>query len=158
MPINLSLILQYYHPFKAEEYRRTSRAIRAIGRDCIKKRIQLIESGEQVPNDILTHILQVASTYVALWVHNSSRMVMHINMDCTLFSNKSECGYWRAGWWLCHILYCWSRNNIELAHFCSCAYAPPPKYLGEVIFILTVLYIHQIHVSYLFIHAGYSQK
>ena len=53
-------VLQYLHPFKAAEYRETSRAIRAIGRDCIKKRIQLIKRGEQAPNDILTHILQGA--------------------------------------------------------------------------------------------------
>ncbi len=31
-----------------------------IGRECIKKRIEMVESGAEVPNDILTHILQVA--------------------------------------------------------------------------------------------------
>ena len=36
------------------------RALRLIGRDCIKKRIHVVESGERVPNDILTHILQMA--------------------------------------------------------------------------------------------------
>lgn len=54
------LFMQYYHPFEAAEYRKVSRSLRAIGRDCIKKRIQMIESGERVPNDILTHILQLA--------------------------------------------------------------------------------------------------
>ena len=51
--------MQYYHPFEAALYRRTSRSLRAIGRDCIKRRIQMIENGEKVPNDILTHILQL---------------------------------------------------------------------------------------------------
>ena len=60
--------MQYLHPLKAAEYRETSRAIRAIGRDCIKKRIQLIERGEQAPNDILTHILQGACKYFQLIV------------------------------------------------------------------------------------------
>ena len=41
-------------------YKQTARALRMIGRDCIKKRIEMVESGAEVPNDILTHILQVA--------------------------------------------------------------------------------------------------
>ena len=53
--------LQYLHPLEAEGYRETVRAIRAIGRDCIQKRIRTIKSGEQPPNDILSHILQVVS-------------------------------------------------------------------------------------------------
>ena len=53
--------LQYLHPLEAEGYRETARAIRAIGRDCIQKRIRTIKSGEQPPNDILSHILQVVS-------------------------------------------------------------------------------------------------
>ena len=51
--------LQFLHPLEAEGYRETVRAIRTIGRDCIQKRIRTIESGEQPPNDILSHILQV---------------------------------------------------------------------------------------------------
>ncbi len=54
------LPLQYIHPLEAEAYRETVRAIRIIGRDCIKKRIAMVESGEEVPNDILTHILGLA--------------------------------------------------------------------------------------------------
>ena len=50
---------QYLHPFEAVKYRQAAKDIRAIGRDCIKRRIKMIESGEQVPNDILTHILQI---------------------------------------------------------------------------------------------------
>lgn len=53
---------QYLHPYEAEGYREVIRALRMIGRDCIKTRIQMVETGEQVPNDILTHILQMAST------------------------------------------------------------------------------------------------
>ena len=57
------------HPFKAEGYRETVRAIRIIGRDCIMKRIKMIESGAEVPNDILTHILQLACKLIA-YCHN----------------------------------------------------------------------------------------
>ena len=53
--------LQFLHPVMAEGYRETVRAIRTIGRDCIQKRIRTIESGEQPPNDILSHILKVVS-------------------------------------------------------------------------------------------------
>ena len=49
----------YLHPLEAEGYRETVRAIRTIGRDCIQKRVRTIKSGEQPPNDILSHILQV---------------------------------------------------------------------------------------------------
>ena len=49
------------HPFEAEDNREAMRALRKIGRDCIKKRIEMVKSGEQVPNDILTQILQMAS-------------------------------------------------------------------------------------------------
>ncbi|XP_064388742.1 cholesterol 24-hydroxylase-like [Halichondria panicea] len=57
-----SPFFQYIHPFEAEAYRETVRAIRTIGRDCIKKRIAMVERGVEVPNDILTHILGLAST------------------------------------------------------------------------------------------------
>ena len=39
------------------------RSIRAIGRDCIKNRIQMIHNGEVLPNDILTLILQIAGEW-----------------------------------------------------------------------------------------------
>ena len=45
------------------------RAIRIIGRDCIIKRIKVIESGAEVPNDTLTHIVQVACKLSSM--HNS---------------------------------------------------------------------------------------
>ena len=53
--------VQYLHPLAAEGYRETVRALRAIGRDCIQKRIRTIKSGEQPPHDILSHILKVIS-------------------------------------------------------------------------------------------------
>lgn len=53
---------RFFHPLEAAKYRQASRDIRALGRDCIKKRIQLIESGASAPNDILTHILQVIAS------------------------------------------------------------------------------------------------
>ena len=52
--------LQYIHPFEAEGYRETVRAIRMMGRDCIIKRIKMVEDGEKAPNDILAHILHLA--------------------------------------------------------------------------------------------------
>ncbi len=58
-----SLSPQYIHPFEAEAYRETVRAIRTIGRDCIKKRIAMVERGVEVPNDILTHILGLACEF-----------------------------------------------------------------------------------------------
>ena len=53
-------ILQYLNPLEAESYRETARAIRMIGKDCIQKRIKAIESGEEIPNDILSLILRTA--------------------------------------------------------------------------------------------------
>ena len=58
-PVIIPLQYMYLHPLEAEGYRETVRAIRTIGRDCIQKRVRTIKSGEQPPNDILSHILQV---------------------------------------------------------------------------------------------------
>ena len=49
------------HPFKTKLYRESVKAIRMIGRECIQKRINAIENGEQVPNDILTQIIRITS-------------------------------------------------------------------------------------------------
>eukprot|EP00731_Ephydatia_muelleri_P020161 Em0012g986a len=46
------------HPQEAEMYHEAILAMRRIGRDCIEKRIKAVTSGEEVPNDILTQILQ----------------------------------------------------------------------------------------------------
>ncbi|KAL5496578.1 hypothetical protein EMCRGX_G012887 [Ephydatia muelleri] len=54
-------MIQYLHPFEAKGYRKAVRALRTIGKECIVKRIKALDSGEEVPNDILTHILKVAS-------------------------------------------------------------------------------------------------
>lgn len=59
-------LAQYLHPLEAKEYREVIRALRLIGEDCIKKRIHMVESGEPAPNDILTHILQIACEYVTI--------------------------------------------------------------------------------------------
>ena len=56
----LTSYVKYVHPFEVEGYREVMRALRMIGKDCIKKRIRMIENSEQVPNDILTQILQLA--------------------------------------------------------------------------------------------------
>ena len=39
-------------------YHESVDAIRKMGRDCIEKRIKAVVSGEEVPNDILTQMLQ----------------------------------------------------------------------------------------------------
>ena len=64
--MNVHNFIQYLHPLEAEKYREVIRALRLIGEECIKKRIQMVESGEPVPNDILTHILQIACEYVTI--------------------------------------------------------------------------------------------
>ena len=51
--------MQYFHPFEVAEYMRAVRSEGEVGRKCIQERIQAIESGEQTPNDILTHILRM---------------------------------------------------------------------------------------------------
>lgn len=45
----------------AEGYRESIRGMRQIGRDCIVQRYKAISNDEEVPNDILTQILRVAS-------------------------------------------------------------------------------------------------
>ena len=41
--------LQFLHPSKALGYRETARTLRAVGRECVWKRINAVENGEQVP-------------------------------------------------------------------------------------------------------------
>ena len=55
--------MQYLHPYVLEGYREAVRALRAIGRDCIQKRIKALEEGQMVPHDILTCILKTASKW-----------------------------------------------------------------------------------------------
>ena len=45
-----------------EQYREAARAVRALGYKCIKKRIEAIHNGEEVPSDILSQILKIKST------------------------------------------------------------------------------------------------
>eukprot|EP00731_Ephydatia_muelleri_P028814 Em0020g458a len=49
------------YPKETEMYHEAVGAMRRIGRDCIEKRIKAVTSGEEVPNDILTQILQTSS-------------------------------------------------------------------------------------------------
>eukprot|EP00731_Ephydatia_muelleri_P028767 Em0020g411a len=48
------------HPKETEMYHEAVGAMRRIGCDCIEKRIKAVTSGEEVPNDILTQILQTS--------------------------------------------------------------------------------------------------
>ena len=52
---------QLLHPYQTEGYRESVRAIRQIGQDCIVRRFKAISNEEEVPNDILTQIVRVAS-------------------------------------------------------------------------------------------------
>ena len=62
------MCFQYLHPFEAEGYRETIRALRMIGRDCIMKRIKAVEDGEPIPRDILSSMLQLACEFKQ--IHN----------------------------------------------------------------------------------------
>ena len=53
--------MQYVHPLEAREYQESIRVIRKIGRECILRRIAMLEKDEPLPNDILSHILAIAS-------------------------------------------------------------------------------------------------
>ena len=55
------------HPSQAQGYGKTARALRAVGRECVWKRINDIENGEKVHNDILTHILKIRSRSTSFW-------------------------------------------------------------------------------------------
>ncbi|KAL5497028.1 hypothetical protein EMCRGX_G013421 [Ephydatia muelleri] len=58
-------VVKYLHPFETRSYRETIRAMRSIGRECIRKRIRAFDNGEDLPDDILTSILKVASNDAA---------------------------------------------------------------------------------------------
>ena len=55
-------VFQILHPYLTEGYRETVRAIRQIGRECILQRFKAISNKEEVPNDILTQIVRVATS------------------------------------------------------------------------------------------------
>ena len=56
---HLFCYLQLLHPLESRVYRESAVAMRKIGHDCIHKRIKAVTSGEEVPKDILTQILQM---------------------------------------------------------------------------------------------------
>ncbi|KAL5473734.1 hypothetical protein EMCRGX_G028268 [Ephydatia muelleri] len=56
----LPILFPLLHPREAATYREAVTAMRRIGRDCIEKRIKAVTCGEEVPNDILTQILQTS--------------------------------------------------------------------------------------------------
>ena len=53
--------LQFFHPFETKHYHEVVSTLRMIGRECISKRIKALDNGDEVPLDILSHILKVAS-------------------------------------------------------------------------------------------------
>ncbi len=93
-----------FHPLKTRDYANTARALRSLGRDCIKKRIELVESGAEVPNDILTHILQVACKYLTIEYMLSSNINQNIYETITsintLYTN--------------HIIYTATQTTVDI--------------------------------------------
>eukprot|EP00731_Ephydatia_muelleri_P028730 Em0020g374a len=58
--VGFQTLFELLYPHETETYREAVTAMRRIGRDCIEKRIKAVTSGEEVPNDILTQILQTS--------------------------------------------------------------------------------------------------
>ena len=56
------MLVQLMHPYLTEGYREAARAIRHVGQDCILRRFKAIANEEEVPNDILTQIIKIASS------------------------------------------------------------------------------------------------
>eukprot|EP00731_Ephydatia_muelleri_P028755 Em0020g399a len=65
--VGFQTLFELLYPHETETYREAVTAMRRIGRDCIEKRIKAVTSGEEVPNDILTQILQTSSG-CGLWI------------------------------------------------------------------------------------------
>ena len=84
--IYMYMHMQLIHPFEAMKYRKTIRAIRAIGKKCINGRIALLEKGEILPNDILSHILQIASKLL----HTSDQSVRNVMWWVWMVLGKEE--------------------------------------------------------------------
>ena len=66
--------MQLIHPFEAQKYRKSIRELRAVGRKAIMDRIALLETGEPLPNDLLSCVLKVASELI----HTSERNVHYV--------------------------------------------------------------------------------
>lgn len=65
-----------------EGYREAARAVRALGYKCIEKRIRAIQKGEEIPNDILSQILQIKSMSVYYRLITEQRM--HVSLSLIL--------------------------------------------------------------------------
>ena len=83
-------ILQYLHPFDSRQYAEAASAVRIIGRDCIQRRITALERGDQVPNDILTHILRSARTLAIVPVSSCYVLICPIQKSMTQWTLR----YW----------------------------------------------------------------
>ena len=57
-----SILVQLLHPSEAEGYREAIKAIRHIGCECILRRFKAVANNEEVPNDILTQIIRIATS------------------------------------------------------------------------------------------------
>ena len=59
-------MMQLYSPFEARSYQEAVKAMRAVGRDCIMKRLRAHKNGEEVQMDILSQILQLACELIII--------------------------------------------------------------------------------------------
>ena len=80
--------LQYIHPLEARAYQESIRVIRKIGRECILRRIAMLEKGEPAPNDILSHILSIARK---CWRSIARRVMESCLMSCSLSRLLCSC-------------------------------------------------------------------
>lgn len=80
-----SILVQLLHPSEAEGYRETIKAIRHIGRECILRRFKAVANNEEVPNDILTQIIRIATS------SNNSVAVEDLVDDFVTFFIAGKC-------------------------------------------------------------------
>ena len=67
-----------------EGYREAARAVRALGYKCIEKRIRAIQKGEEIPNDILSQILQIKSMTLSVYYRLITEQRMHVSLSLIL--------------------------------------------------------------------------
>ena len=83
--------LQYIHPMESRVYQESIRVIRKIGRECILRRIAMLEKGEPVPNDILSHILSIARKCSRSIARRVTKFCL---MSCSLSRLLCSCNVW----------------------------------------------------------------
>ncbi|KAL5479553.1 hypothetical protein EMCRGX_G023087 [Ephydatia muelleri] len=54
-------LYKYLHPFETRSYCEVARTLRMIGQECVEQRIKNMQAGKELPNDLLTCVLKLAS-------------------------------------------------------------------------------------------------